>query len=316
MGRKFIVRTDQKSLKFLLEQRLVSPEHQSWLVKLSGYDFDIQYRLGLENRAVDALSCLSGTPELATMTIPQGWEWDSVAKHNEQDAYVMEVQRKIREQNGPYVGFSLVHNTLLFKGRRVISKISPHIPLLRAEYHCTPVGGHSSIQKTYQRLVSELFWVGMRKDVEKYVQQCDICQHHKYMAMSPAGLLRPLPLPERIWDDVTMDFIERLPHSSGMDTILVVEERLSKYAHFLPLKHPFTAPGVAALFTKEVVKLHSIPRTIISNQDKVFMSKFWLELFKHQGTSLKRSTTHHPQTKGQSEVVNTYLRCFTSSKPK
>ena len=117
-----------------------------------------------------------------------------------------------------------------------------------------------------------------------------------------------------------MDFISGLPKSKGVDTIVVVVGRLSKFAHFCGLTHPFSAIQVADLFVRDFVWLHGFPRSIVSDRDPIFMSRFWNELLCLQGTKLHRSTAYHPQLDGQTKVGNhyleTYLHCYASDKPK
>ncbi|RDX87759.1 hypothetical protein CR513_30729, partial [Mucuna pruriens] len=121
------------------------------------------------------------------------------------------------------------------------------------------------------------------------------------MVASPEGLLQPLNVPEMIWEEVSIDFIIGLPKSKGYEGILVVVDRLSKYSHFIPLKYPYTARMVAEIFAKEIVRLHGIPTTIVSDQDPIFVSNFRKELFKLQGTQLKMSSAHHPKIDAQTE---------------
>jgi hypothetical protein len=151
-------------------------------------------------------------------------------------------------------------------------------------------------------------------DVHNFLVECDVCKRNKGETVKYPGTLQPLPIPPAIWRDISMDFIVGLPKSGNKSFIMVVVDRLSKYAHFCALQHPFTTSNVAKLFMDRVFKLHGMPHSIVSYCDPTFTSNFWQELFKLQGTQLHISTTYHPQTDGQNEVLNkcleTYLRCF------
>jgi len=147
----------------------------------------------------------------------------------------------------------------------------------------------------------------MKRTVTDFVTACHVCQQSKYLASSPQGLLQPLPIPAIVWKKISMDFIIRLPKSNGFDAILVVVDRLSKYGHFIPLKHLYSTKSVVDIFVKEVVRLHGTPTSIVSDRDPLFMSLFRKELFTLQGTNLNMSTAYHPESDGHvKEVVRLY----------
>ena len=187
------------------------------------------------------------------------------------------------------------------------------------QVHNSPLGGHSGYLKSFHRLKKDFYWSSMGTDLKKLVKECDVCQRLKNETCFPAGLLQPLVIPNRPWLDISMDFVEGLPKSQQKSVVFVIVDIFTKYAHFIPLAHPYTAAKVAQLFMQFVFKLHGLPSTIVSDRDPVFTSKFWSELIKLQGISLAMSSSYHPQIDGQTEVVNKslehYLRAFAADRP-
>ncbi|KAJ9550331.1 hypothetical protein OSB04_014376 [Centaurea solstitialis] len=322
LGTTFTVYSDQKSLKHLLHQRITTPDQQNWVAKLLGYHFDICYKAGRENRAADALSRRDDDGELCTSTVFQPiWvQGAQLVEEARSDPDLQKLIRQCQQQPGSLPGYEVRSGILYYKGRLVIPRNSKWIPELLAEFHKSATGGHSGYYRTYRRLAANIYWPGMSLTTQRFVQACDVCQRCKTSSLTPAGLLQPLDIPEAIWEHLSMDFILGLPKSKGFDALLVVVDRLSKYSHFILLKHPYTARNVADIFVKEVVRLHGIPKSIVSDRDPVFMSRFWQELFRLQGTRLHMSSSYHPQSDGQTEVINrcleTYLRCFAVDQPR
>ncbi|KFK23991.1 hypothetical protein AALP_AAs48021U000700 [Arabis alpina] len=315
LGRKFLVRTDQKSLKFLLEQREVNMEYHKWLTKILGFDFDIQYKPGMENKAADALSRVEG-PQLFALSMPIAIQLSEIESEVDKDEELSKLKLSVRDSPAKHPDYSVVQGRLLRKGRMVLPQNSKLISLILKEFHDGKMGGHGGVVKTQKGISAVFYWDKMMSEIKSYVAACQVCQRHKYSTLTPAGLLQPLPIPKQVWED----FVEGLPKSEGFNVVMVVVERLTKYAHFIKMSHPFGGADVAGTFIKEVVRLHGYPRTIVSDRDTVFTGRFWKDLFRLVGTNLCFSTAYHPQSDGQTEVTNrgmeTYLRCYCSEQLK
>ena len=138
--------------------------------------------------------------------------------------------------------------------------------------HASGIGGHSGITATYNRIKALFAWPHMKKSVQQFVQQCEICQQAKVEHTKLPGLLQLLPVPNQAWEIISLDFVEGLPTSDRYNAILVVVDKFSKYGHFIPLHHPYTALQIAKLFLDNIYKLHGLPKVIISYRDPIFTS--------------------------------------------
>jgi len=142
----------------------------------------------------------------------------------------------------------------------------------------------------------------MKDDIARFVQKCLICQQVKAEHKKPPGLLMPLQVPEWKWSHITMDFLTGLPKSShGHDTIWVIVDRLTKSAHFLLIRIDYPMDKLAQVYLQEIIRIHRVLETIVSDRDPRFRSRFWVNLSIALGIKLHSSTAAHPQTDGQSE---------------
>lgn len=186
--------------------------------------------------------------------------------------------------------------------------------------HSSGMGGHSGVLATYHRIKRYFAWPKIKETIQQFVASCTIYQQAKSEKVRTPGMLQLLPVPTEAWKVICMDLIEGLPMSSNYDVILVVIDKFSKYNHFIPLRHPFTAFKVAQEFMNHIYRLHGMPGMIVSDRDRIFTSKLWQELFRLVDTTLHMSSSHHLQIDGQSEHLNQcvegFLRCMVHSYPK
>lgn len=170
LGKKFIIQTDQRSLKYFVEQRVATPEQQKWVAKLMGYDWEIVYKPGRENSAADSLSRKPGSPTLHQM-FTQVHLWDEIREASKGDPYITQVGREASANSeGP---FKASHRLVFYETRIVV----PKAPELRKEeFHASKTAGHSGVLRTYKRLAQQFYWPAMYKDVQGFVARCEACQ--------------------------------------------------------------------------------------------------------------------------------------------
>ncbi|KAE8715253.1 Detected protein of unknown function [Hibiscus syriacus] len=297
LGSKFVVFMDNVANSYFLTQKKLSPKQARWQEFLTEFDFSLKYKPGKVNCVADGLSrryAIETVEGTLLERIKEGLPHDPVAER------IIEGAKEGRTRE-----FWLEGELLYHRGHRLFV---PRYGKLRKELikecHDSKWAGHPGVDRTMALLSEQYYWPHMAEDVQAYVKTCLVCQQDKIEAKKPAGLLQPLPIPERPWESISMDFIIGLPKTDGLSSIMVVVDRFSKYATFIPASKVCPAVEAARLFLKHVVKYWGMPKTIISDRDTRFTGRFWTELFKLMGSSLNFSTAVHPQTDGQTEREN------------
>ena len=194
--------------------------------------------------------------------------------------------------------------SLYYKDRVCVPSDSELKKAILEEAHSGSFSMHPGSTKMYQDLKVSYWWSGMKRDVSEFVTKCMVCQKVKAEHQVPSELLQLIRIPERKWDQITKDFVVRLPLTGRKhDSVWVVVDRLTKSAHFLPVRTGYSLDKMTELYISEIVRLHGIPISIISNRDPRFTSRFWGKFQEALGTRLNFKTAFHPQTDGQSEIM-------------
>lgn len=191
-GHQFIIKTDQSSLRFLLEQLILTPEQQKWMGKLVSYDYEITYKPVSSNKAANALSSAHGSPILNAVFVQQTSLWDDIREFAKTYTYMQQIGDF--ETSNPGNPYSLRNDLVCYHNRVIVPPSSPLFSQLLREHHDMPKGGHLVVLCTYQRLARKFYWPTMHQIIKEYIAAYDIFQRVKSSSLSPVGLLQPLPI--------------------------------------------------------------------------------------------------------------------------
>ncbi|GKA12939.1 putative reverse transcriptase domain-containing protein [Tanacetum coccineum] len=295
-GTKSVIYTDHKSLHHIFSWKELYMRQRCWIELFSDYDCEIRYHPGKANVVVDALSRKERVKPKRVRVMNMNLQssikdWILAAQKEVVDESVglQKGLDEIIEQRSDGISYYLDRIWVPLKG--------DVRTLIMDEVHKSKYSIHPRADKMYCDFRDRYWWPGIKKDIAEYVSKCLTCLKVKAEHQRPSGLLQQPKVPIWKWEGITMDFVTKLPRtSSGHDTIWVIMDRLTKSAHFLPMRKDYKMDRLARLYLNEIVARHGVPISIISDRDSHFTSRFWQSMQEALGTRLDMSTAYHPQT--------------------
>ena len=289
-----------------MTKKKLNERHVRWKQFLSQFDFKIEYRQGKEGGKPDARTRGPGylptqdderTTQMEQILLPQYYfedtknesielfsmhnkNEDQIRKAYQKDTELQKIQNALekgeREMKGIALGMCQWKDRHLWYGEKIwIPEDKSLRTTIISQCHDSSLAGHGGTAKTTELVSRQYYWPKMRETIKRYVKNCNTCQRSKAVRHAPYGLLQPNEVPDQPWRSIAMDFITGLPKSDGYDTILVVIDRLTKMSHFISYKKDLDARQFATLFKQHIVRLHEIPRDIITDRGSLFTSGLW-----------------------------------------
>ena len=298
---------DNSALQYVMQQHKLNHKHAKWVECLQSFNFVLKHISGQSNKVVDALSRKALLLQESTIQVLGFEHLRDLYQTNTDFMEASEAcQNPLVRSISPWSDYNL-QEKLLFKGGQLCIPDCPMRENIIREKHSGVFARHFGMDKTLEQLSHFYFWPKMQRDVQRFVTKCKVCKLAKGHSQN-TGLYAPLPIPSRPWDSVSLDFVLGLPKTQrGYDSVMVVVDIFSKMAHFIPCRKTNDATHVAHLFFNEIIRLHGLPKSILSDRDVKFMGHFWRTLWKKMNTQLSYSSAYHPQTDRKTEVVNRSL---------
>jgi hypothetical protein len=345
LSSKIQIYTDHRALEYFTTKRQLNARQVRWMDTLSRFDFQIMYRPGKQNMKADALTRRKEDHDSQHQATLES-RHQVLLKRSQLDPQIIaeldfaldNCSYQIAPIEGSQEGLSLIDQILQanrtskslanlrqkatdpeqkvwqlqdgllqHQGRLVVPEVDNLRTHLIKEAHAQISTAHPGRNKTHRIIAARYYWPGLPADVARYVRNCHDCRRATVPRDRPPGLLQPLPVPERPWQHISMDFKSFPKDKFGYDMIFVVVDRLGKRAYSLPCFKTTTAKDMARLYVTNVWRTHGAPDTAVSDRGPQFISEFWNELCRILGIKLKLSTAFHPQTDGQTEIMNQYI---------